>query len=101
MTQRTTRMPIRTLQQFVTTEKKRDPVFASEFDRLRVARRVRELRELRNLSQTELAARVGTRQPNIARLESGRSLPTLDVLQRVAHALGVQLEVKLVDRKSA
>lgn len=46
-------------------------------------------------SQEELAKRVGTKQPVISRLESGASNPTLELLQRVASALELKLEVTL------
>ena len=36
-------------------------------------------------------------QPHIARLELGKALPRLDVLHKVAAALGLRLEVRLVD----
>jgi ribosome-binding protein aMBF1 (putative translation factor) len=77
----------------------RDPEFAvafeEEFDKLRLAREIRLARERRNLSQTELAERVGTKQPHIARLELGKALPRLDVLHKIAAALGFRLEVRL------
>jgi ribosome-binding protein aMBF1 (putative translation factor) len=81
----------RTLAQFVAEQKEADPVFAAEFDRLRLARRIRTLRERRNVSQVELAAMIGTKQPNIARLESGRVTPRIDLLFRVARALATPL----------
>ena len=34
---------------------------------------------------------VGTKQPNVARLESGRVVPRIDLLFRVARALGTPL----------
>ena len=46
-------------------------------------------------SQQELAKRVGTKQPVISRLESGASNPTIELLQRVAKALELRLEVSL------
>ncbi len=46
-------------------------------------------------SQGELAKRIGTKQPVISRLESGASNPTLELLQRVATALELKLEVSL------
>ena len=69
--------------------------FDEEFDKLRLARELRAARERRNLSQTELAHRVGTKQPHIARLELGKALPRLDVLHKIAAALGFRLEVRL------
>jgi DNA-binding XRE family transcriptional regulator len=42
------------------------------------------LRTRAGLTQTELARRMGTTQSSIARIEGGGSLPTLDVLARLA-----------------
>ena len=81
----------------------RDPVLAGlvqfELGRLELARRVRELREARRLSQKDLADLTGTKQPAIARLESGRVIPRLDLLDRIAVAFGMRLEVGFVPRK--
>lgn len=52
-------------------------------------------RQKKGLSQTELAQRVGTKQPVISRLESGVGNPTLELLRRVAKALGTELHVTL------
>ena len=50
------------------------------------------------LTQAEVAARVGTTQSAIARLESGarKHSPSIATLQRYARALGYRLEIKLV-----
>lgn len=56
------------------------------------------------LTQAEVAARVGTTQSAIARLESASSghSPSIATLQRYAQALGCRLEVRLVKaRKGA
>jgi DNA-binding XRE family transcriptional regulator/predicted RNase H-like HicB family nuclease len=47
------------------------------------------------LTQAELARRAGLSQPAVARLEDPDHNPTLDMLERVATALGVRLEVGL------
>jgi DNA-binding XRE family transcriptional regulator len=47
------------------------------------------------LTQVELARRAGLSQPAVARLEDPDHNPTLDMLERVATALGVRLEVGL------
>ena len=74
-----------------------DPEFAAasreEADKLKLARRIRELREAKGLSQTQLAELIETKQPSIARIESGRALPRLEVLQRIASALGMRLTI--------
>jgi transcriptional regulator with XRE-family HTH domain len=60
-----------------------------------VGERVRAAREAAGLSQRELAARMGTSQAAIARLEAGGVGATLTTLQRVAAALGLELNVEL------
>jgi len=60
-----------------------------------VGERVRTAREAAGLNQRELAARMGTSQAAIARLEAGGVGATLTTLQRVAQALGLELSVEL------
>ena len=47
----------------------------------------------KNLSQRELAERIGTKQPVISRLENMQSYPTLSLLERIGHALGTKLHI--------
>jgi DNA-binding XRE family transcriptional regulator len=51
------------------------------------------LRTRAGLTQAELARRMGTTQSSIARIEGGGSLPTLDMLARLAHATGSPLRI--------
>jgi transcriptional regulator with XRE-family HTH domain/tetratricopeptide (TPR) repeat protein len=51
---------------------------------------VRSLRKTRGLTQPELARRMGMSQPAISELESGRSLPNLRTLRRLAEALSME-----------
>ena len=60
-----------------------------------VGERVRAAREGAGLSQRELAARMGTSQAAIARLEAGGVGATLTTLHRVAVAVGMELRVEL------
>jgi transcriptional regulator with XRE-family HTH domain len=57
---------------------------------------VREARKRAGLTQAELAARVGTTQSAIARLERGTSL-TLERVIRLVRACGYDLQVRLDD----
>ncbi|HUZ19084.1 MAG TPA: helix-turn-helix transcriptional regulator [Acidimicrobiales bacterium] len=57
---------------------------------VRLAMEIHELREKRGLRQRELAARVGTTQSAIARLEVGNVSPSLPTLDKVAEVLGVE-----------
>lgn len=43
--------------------------------------------------RADLADRMGTTQPTVARLEAGGVTPRLDTLQRAAEALGLELVV--------
>ena len=47
----------------------------------------------KNLSQKELARRIGSKQPVISRLENMESYPTLSLLTRISEALGTKLHV--------
>jgi transcriptional regulator with XRE-family HTH domain len=56
---------------------------------------------LRALTQEELAERVGTKQPSIARLESGKVEPRLSFLRQVVETLGGSLLVRIVPREES
>ena len=61
-------------------------------------RRMRELaarRQDAGLSQTEIAARMGTSQSAVARLESGEADVRTSTLERYAAALGTEITWKL------
>jgi transcriptional regulator with XRE-family HTH domain len=55
---------------------------------------LRRLREKRGWSQSSLAEAARTTQPVVARLEVGGAVPTVAVLQRLARAMEVRLEVR-------
>jgi predicted transcriptional regulator len=82
------------------TEQMQDPEFRAAYEALEPAYQIARLRILRGLTQEQLAEKVGTKQPSIARLESGRSTPSLDFLQRVAEALDAQVEIRIVPRST-
>jgi transcriptional regulator with XRE-family HTH domain len=56
-----------------------------------MARRIKELRAKRHLSQRELAERAGINRVYLARLELGQQDPTLATLEKLAAALGVKV----------
>lgn len=77
-------------------EKIKNPDFVAAAEALEPGYQIARLRILRGLTQTQLAEMVGTRQPSIARLENGSSVPSISFLQKVAAALDARIEVKLV-----
>jgi transcriptional regulator with XRE-family HTH domain len=56
---------------------------------LRIARRVRELRDARGFSLDALAERSGVSRSNISLIERGQSSPTASVLDKLSAGLGV------------
>lgn len=56
------------------------------------------LRKARGITQQEIAERTGMKRTNIARIESGKSIPTIEVLVKLAAALDMELKVSLVGR---
>ena len=81
-------------------EQLRDPNFRREYEALEeeftLATEIIALRKRLNLTQKDLAERVGTSQPAIARVESGnyRNL-SLSFLRRLADALEAVPEIHL------
>ncbi|MHB8963877.1 MAG: helix-turn-helix domain-containing protein [Saccharofermentanales bacterium] len=54
-----------------------------------------------NMTQAELAARMGTQRSNICRLETGRQNISVDLLIKAAQALGMELNVRLTGKEDA
>ena len=79
----------------VLAELLQDPEFKQAYDDLEPAYQVARLRIRRGLSQKQVAELVGTKQPSIARLESGQVAPRLSFLKRVVEALGGTLTVHI------
>lgn len=52
---------------------------------------LRTLRLRKGLSQAQLAAAIGTKQPHVARIEGGGADVRLDTCRRIARALGIDL----------
>jgi transcriptional regulator with XRE-family HTH domain len=57
---------------------------------------VREARRRAGLTQAELAARAGTTQSAIARLERGATTPTLETISKLVRAAGFDLDFRIV-----
>jgi transcriptional regulator with XRE-family HTH domain len=83
---------------------KKDPTFRKEYDALAeefaLFDALVRARQQAGLTQTEVAERMGTKTPAVARLEAGggrqHHTPSLATLRKYAAAVGCRLEVKLV-----
>lgn len=72
--------------------KETDPQLSPRYE---VVEQLKQARKSLNVTQEDLAERVGTKKSNISRLESGRYNPSLDFLIRIADSLGKQLHIKI------
>ena len=78
----------------------KDDDFRVEFvaieDEFALAAQLIEARKKAQLTQDEVAKRMGTTQSVVARLESGRPLPSLRSLKRYAQAVNSRIEIRVV-----
>lgn len=78
-----------------------DPLFPllhrAELERRELMRQLAARRDELGVSQTELATRMGTKQPVVSRLLSGEVDPQHSTEDRLAAALGMRIERTLVD----
>jgi transcriptional regulator with XRE-family HTH domain len=68
---------------------------------LQVAGQVREIRHARHLSQRQLAGRMEVPRTYISKIENGKAIPTLGSLERLAHALEVDVCQLVRDSRSS
>lgn len=87
---------------FKVWEKKmlKNPKFKAEYDKLEpefaVISAMIEARTKCDLTQKELADRMGTTQSAISRLEKGNISPTVDFLKKLAEATDSRLDIRFL-----
>ena len=59
----------------------------------RIGLRVVALRKMRGWSQQELADRAGLQRTHVGRIETGKYAVTLETIQAIAEALGMQVDI--------
>jgi ribosome-binding protein aMBF1 (putative translation factor) len=84
----------------------KDPEFVAEYDALEeefaLAAALIKARGAADMTQEDVAQAMGTTQTAIARLESGRQMPSTRTLQRFAKATGSRLRISFEpERRSA
>jgi ribosome-binding protein aMBF1 (putative translation factor) len=87
------------LDEIVAERAEENPGFPSmvegAYERRMLLRALAARREELGLSQTQVAARMGTSQSSVARLESGEADARLSTIARLSAALGVRLQWSL------
>lgn len=77
--------------------------FAKQEDEFSLFDQLIKARMEAGLTQAEVAERMGTKTPAVARLESGGGMkkhsPSISTLRKYAKAVGCNLEIKLVQSK--
>ena len=77
-----------------------DPEVKAEYDALspefKLAKTVITLRDQVGLTQREFAAKVGMKQSQLARIETGKQKPKLMTLAKIAAGAGYRVEINLV-----
>lgn len=77
----------------------KDKEFSDEYMKLKprydLISQIIEERSKQDITQEELALRVGTQKSNISRFESGTYNPSLDFLIKIANSLGKEVQIVL------
>lgn len=97
-------MPAKTISfESVRDELLKNPEVKAEYEKLNtefdIARQFIALRKEQGMSQREFARVVGIKQPQLARLESGREIPKIQTLIKIAKQVGYNIEVRVVREK--
>jgi len=75
-----------------------DPALYDEYKALapeyELIKQIIQARTEQNLTQQELADKIGMKQSNISRLESGHYNPSLEFLKKIAGGLGKELHIE-------
>ncbi len=98
MTDKATHIPFATPYEVGFAKRLKNPTFKTLWEegaaRRELTKAIIGERIKRKMSQAQLAARAGLKQPNVARLERGRIGVTIDMLGKIAQAFDAQLEIR-------
>ncbi len=77
----------------------KDEEFKAEYEKLKpryeLIAQIIDVRNQLNITQEELALRVGTQKSNISRFESGDYNPSLDFVTKIARSLGKEVHITI------
>ncbi|MFA5050626.1 MAG: helix-turn-helix transcriptional regulator [Patescibacteria group bacterium] len=81
-------------------EQLKEPKFKKYYDeygkQLEIAYQILQLRKQRKMSQAELAKKIGTKQSNIARMETGQQNLTISTLQEIAGVFNCDFKTQFI-----
>ena len=81
----------------------KDPEFVAAYDALEeefaLAESLIRARALADMTQEQVAQAMGTTQAQVAKMESGRTMPSTRTLQRFAEATGTRLRISFEVRE--
>ena len=84
-------------------EQMQNPEFAREYEAIQpeldVIRAIVDARTSQNLTQKELAERVGMNQADISKLEKGTRNPSIKLLKRLAAGMNMVLKIEFVPKQ--
>ena len=87
------------LEKYISKRKKRDPEFAKGFEEgykeFKIGILLKQAREEAGLTQEQLAKMINTKKTAISRIENHAEDIKLSTIQKVANALGKNLEIML------
>lgn len=103
MNKKSKRIPASKSHDKMVTEWMNDPAFKAEYDALeeeyQLLKEMLHARKRAGLTQEDVADRMGTKAPAVARLEAAGSRdkhsPSVSTLRKYAHAVGCRLEIHL------
>lgn len=94
---RMTLREMKTNDELIAEQLRTDPEFRAEWERTALGRAVAvaivRFRAKHDLSQRELAERLGMKQPQVARLELGEVNPSMETLMRVSAQLAIEFTI--------
>lgn len=67
--------------------------------KLQILEQYKELRRDKGMTQQQIADITGIKRTNIVRIESGKYVPTIEVLVKLAAVLDMDLEIRLVKKR--
>lgn len=80
----------------------KDPEWRAGYEKVRQEneplRAILRARVEKGMTQAAIAKKMGTTQSSIARVEAGKSHPTIPFMQRLAEALDMRLEIRFLPK---